>query len=329
VCVYGAGSVGCYVGGRLAAAGADVVLVGRDRVGQQIAGGMRLTDLHGADLHVSQVPFSPEPAAAAGADLVLVTVKSGATGQVGSELATVLGPEAMVVSFQNGVSNTSVLRRQLTQQVLAGMVPFNVVQRGGGAYHQASDGFLDVERSTALTPYVEQFAAAGLPLTQHDDMPAVMWAKLLLNLNNAVNALSGLPLKEELSHRDYRRCAGLAQREALAVGASGGMRAARLTPLPAALLPRVLALPDAMFSRVAGGLLEIDPLARSSMLDDLETGRATEVDWINGEVVRLARGQGGTAPVNACLVELVHAAERGGRRDWPAAALFAALRSAH
>ena len=73
-------------------------------------------------------------------------------------------------------------------------------------------------------------------------------------------------------------------------------------------------------------MLAIDPLARSSMWEDLEAGRRTEVDWLNGEIVRLARGQDRAAPVNARLVELVRAAEAGGERNWRGAALLADLR---
>jgi len=96
--------------------------------------------------------------------------------------------------------------------------------------------------------------------------------------------------------------------------------------VPANWIPCVLALPDALFRLVAAGMLAIDPLARSSMWEDLQARRATEVDWINGEIVRLAERLGRAAPVNARLVALVHAAEQGGRRRWSGAELLAALR---
>lgn len=93
--------------------------------------------------------------------------------------------------------------------------------------------------------------------------------------------------------------------------------------------PRLLALPDGLFARVGGRMLAIDPLARSSMSDDLAAGRATEVDWINGEVVRLAGRLGRVAPVNARLCALVHDAERRAARPaWAGEALLAELRRA-
>ncbi len=156
----------------------------------------------------------------------------------------------------------------------------------------------------------------------------MQWAKLLLNLNNSVNALSGLPLKEQLSQRSFRRCAALAQEEALALLSRAGNRVARLTPIPPALIPKLLSVPDWLFARLANQMLAIDPLARSSMWEDLEAKRTTEVDWLNGEIVRLARSQGRAAPVNARLLALVRAAEAGGERRWDGKALLADLQAA-
>ena len=331
ICIFGAGSIGCYVGGRLAAAGAHVSFVGRERLAKEIAAnGLRLTDYRGADLRLgaADVDYRIDPAIAAEVDLILVTVKSGATAEAGATLARLARPDAVVASFQNGIGNTEILQAALPGRiVLAGMVPFNVIRRGAGHFHQGTEGDLDIQHHAALAPFAESFAKAGLPLHQHADLAPVQWAKLLLNLNNAVNALSGLPLKAELSQRDYRRCFALAQREALALLDAAAIRPAKLTPLPPHWIPSVLRLPDALFRIIAAKMLAIDPLARSSMLDDLDAGRPTEVDWLNGEIVRLAGKLGRPAPVNARLAELVQVAEEGGRRNWPGDELLERLQS--
>jgi 2-dehydropantoate 2-reductase len=332
ICIVGAGSIGCYLGGRLLAAGADVTLVGRARIGSELgAHGLTLTDYRGSRWRVpaSGMPYVTDASAAASAELVLVTVKSAATPSVADELKPLLRPGTTVVSFQNGLGNADVLRAALPQHtVLAGMVPFNVMQPAPGAFHQGTGGELEVAASHALRPFVDDFRRAGLPLMERTDMMAVQWAKLLLNLNNAVNALANRPLKEQLSQRAYRRCLALAQSEALRLLTRAGIRPARLTPVPPAWIPRLLATPDALFARLGGKMLAIDPLARSSMSDDLAAGRATEVDWINGEVVRLAKRLGQQAPVNARLCALVHAAEAAvPRPNWSGPDLLAALRS--
>lgn len=332
-CVFGAGSVGCYLGARLQSAGAQVTFVGRPRIGERIdRHGLRYSDYRGSSgaLPASAVRFHLEPAVVGDADVVLVTVKSAATMAAAATLAPLLKPGAVVVSFQNGLRNATLLREALSRAaVLAGMVPFNVLACDDGRFHQGSSGDLMLEADAAVGAGVEAlFARAGLPLRRRTDMPAVQWAKLLLNLNNAVNALAGVPLREELSQRGYRRCLAAAQREALGLLRQRGIALPKLTGVPARWFPTLLELPDAVFRRAARAALAIDPLARSSMWEDLEAGRATEVNWINGEVVMLARDLGCTAPVNAMFTSLVHDAERGGRRDWRADALWHVVRSA-
>ena len=331
ICVFGAGSIGCYVGGRLAATGTRVTFIGRPRLAAEVRQhGLRLTDWLGADLRVApdDVRFDTTPDVARKADLVMVTVKSAATAEVGGDLARLLKPGAVVVSFQNGIHNAEVLRElNPGATVLTGMVEFNVLNRGAGAFHHGTEGGLDVQAHPALAPFLPAFAAAGLPLRQHGDMAGVMWAKLQLNLNNAINALAGVPLKEELSQRAFRRCIALAQRELLSLLEAAGIEPARIK-LPPRWLPALLDVPDGVFRVLAGKMLAIDPLARSSMWEDLQAGRATEIDYLNGEVVRLAASLNRTAPVNGRLVALVLEAEKGGRRDWTGPELLAELQQA-
>jgi 2-dehydropantoate 2-reductase len=323
--VFGAGAVGGYVGGCLAAAGVPVVLVGRAaRMAALRESGLRLTDLGGGERFTRAFRATDDPSALAGADLVLVAVKSAQTAEAGRALAPVLRPGATVLNLQNGVRNAGSLAAALPGVgILSGMVPFNVVAGPGGLLHRATSGRIAVDR--AVAPFAPLFARAGLPLDLRDDMEAVLWGKLLLNLNNPVNALSGLPLKAELSLRDYRRAVALAQDEALALlKAEGRVRPAQLAALPPSLVPTVLRLPDPVFRRLAAGMLAIDDSARSSMADDMDADRPTEVDWINGEVAALARRLGRRAPVNETLCALVHA----GRRPIPAPELLDRLRAA-
>jgi 2-dehydropantoate 2-reductase len=328
ICVYGAGSIGCYVGGRLAATGAEVAFVGRRRLADEVAAhGLTLTDLRGAELRVASPRYATAPDAVAEADLVLVTVKSAATADTADQIAAHLRPGAVVVSLQNGLRNAAALREKLPgATVLAGMVAFNVVRTGEGRFHCGTDGGLEVQDAPAFDALAAPFDRAGLPLGRHADLTGVQAAKLLLNLNNAVNALAGRPLKAELSQRAFRRCLALAWREALAAYKAAGITPAKTAGVDSRLLPALLGLPDAVFTRAAARMLAIDPLARSSTWDDLEAGRPTEVDYLNGEVALLAAEHGLAAPVNERLTALVHAAEQGGRRDWTGPELLAELR---
>ena len=315
IAVLGAGSIGAYVGGALIAAGADVMLIGRARMCEQVAlHGLTISDMDGrnSSLSAAQVHCGEDPAELAGAALVLVTVKSADTEGVAHLLAQYAAPDALVVSLQNGIGNADVLRRALPgRTVLAGMVPFNVVQLPGSRFHRGTEGSLMVEASPALAPWLPMFEVAGLPLVQRTDFVAVQWGKLLMNLNNPVNALSGLPLKAQLSDRDYRRCLALLIDEALHALAAAGIAPAQIGKVPPTRLSRLMRLPNWLFTRVASSALRIDPEARSSMWEDLQAGRRTEIDYLNGAVVALAEKFGLDAPANRRIVALVHQAQQG------------------
>jgi 2-dehydropantoate 2-reductase len=313
IIVFGAGSIGCYVGGALLAAGADVLLIGRGRMHQRIAQhGLLLTDLNGGSnrLEPAQVPYSENPADLAVADLILVAVKSADTIDAASAIQRHAKQSALVVSLQNGVGNAEVLRERLAGwHVLAGMVPFNVVQMADGRFHRGTEGELMVEASPLIEAWQPIFQAARLPLQPRSDFNEVQWGKLLLNLNNPVNALSGLPLREQLSRRAYRCCLALLIEEALSVLHAAGIRPAKVARVAPRLLPLLLRLPDSVFRHVAGAMLRIDPQARSSMWEDLQAGRRTEIDYLNGAVVTLAESIGCPAPANRRITAMVRAAQ--------------------
>ena len=315
IIVFGAGSIGTYVGGALLASGADVLLIGRTRMRERIScDGLELTDLHGRRVQLvgTQVPYLEDHAALADADLILVTVKSADTATAAQVIRQHAKSNALVLSLQNGIGNVDCLRAALpTWTVLAGMVPFNVVQMPGGRLHRGTAGELMVEASSALGEWHSLFAAAHLPLLEQTNFKAVQWGKLLLNLNNAINALSDLPLKTELSQRAYRRCLAALMDEARQVLRVAGIVPVKVARVAPNLIPTLLRLPDSVFKRVAASMLHIDPEARSSMWEDLQAKRRTEVDYLNGAVVRLAESLGRDAPLNRRIVDLIRAAENG------------------
>lgn len=325
--------IGLYLGGLLASH-ADVTLIGRQAMLAPLAGGLRLTDVDGLDVTISgdRLRLTTDPAALAGADLVLVTVKSMGTAEAAATLAAHAPESACIISFQNGVSNPDVLRAAMPgRTVLAGMVPFNVAQRSPAHFHRGTAGGLKVEAAVALEPFEIVFAKAGLPLELSSNIVGVQWGKLLVNLNNAINALSGTSLADELRQRDYRRAWAMSMAEGLKLAHAAGIELVDPLPMPLALMPQIMRLPDSLYRYVlasaSGGRVRVDPHARSSMADDLARGRATEVDFLQGEVVRLAGQLGRKAPVNARLVALVRAAEAGAA-PLSAKALLAELKAA-
>ncbi len=327
VVVHGAGSVGCYIGAAWSLAGLPVTLVGRAQVKDEIAAnGLTVTDSdrRRIELRPDEVDFSISPKALARADIIALCVKSAATEQAAKEIARHGRRGAAVISFQNGIGQGKVLTAALPGfEILQGMVPFNVARLGNGRWHKGVAGSLWAQDAPVTRALAEKIGKGpgGLRLAQ--DMTGIAWGKLLINLNNAVNALSGKTLLEQLAERDYRRVVAASQVEALEILDAAGIRPAQVGPISPRLLPHVIAAPNLLFRNVVLKAQKIDADARSSMADDFAAGRKTEVDYLNGEVVRLARSLGRRAPVNERIVELVRQAEAGVERSWSAAALRA------
>lgn len=328
VLVYGAGAIGQFLAAALADAGCRVHCVARAPVVQALRErGLRMQRIDGRTVQVAAgaIGASETLAEAPSPALVLLTVKSAATRDAGADLAAHCPSGTPLISFQNGIDNPERLRAAAPPlTVLTGMVPFNVVQPEPGVVRQATEGQLACEDHPAARVWTAAFAAAGLPLALHADMLAVQWGKLLLNLNNPVNALAGIPLREQLLRRGYRRVLATLQGETLGVLARAGIRPAKVTPLPPSLLPRLLRLPTPLFRALAARMLKIAPEARSSMYDDRVAGRTTEIDELCGAVIRLAEANGIDAPCNRRIRDLVLRAPKG--RYYSEAELLATLR---
>ncbi|MBO6903294.1 MAG: 2-dehydropantoate 2-reductase [Rhizobiaceae bacterium] len=327
IAIFGAGSVGCFVGGLWHQAGREVTLIGRPSIRSAVRdNGLRLTGHDGLDLVLHDIGFETEPSAMADAGVVVVTVKGPATADAALQIAAHAPAEAIVLSLQNGISNVDILRHALPgRTVLRGMVGFNVAWLGNDRLHRGTSGMLAAERHPATEELARLLRATPGELVLTDAPLELAWGKLLLNLNNAVNALSGKTLLAQLSERAYRRVLAASMREALGVLAAAGIEPSRVGPLPPKLIPAFVSAPDIVFNTIGLRLQKIDANARSSMADDFAAGRPTEIDFLNGEVVRLAERIGRTAPFNARIVELVREAEAGGRRTWAGEELLAAV----
>jgi 2-dehydropantoate 2-reductase len=315
IAIAGAGSIGCFVGGLLAATGRDVALLARPRVIEEIkANGLRLTGFDGLDRTVatSQLRFSEDPAILNGAGVVLVTVKSADSADIADVIAEHTPSDAVTVSLQNGVGNIAVLRERLRRRrVLGGMVPFNVVAAGHGRFHRATSGDIVIEQDG--TTIAEQLSVPGLKLRTTSDIAGVQWGKLLVNLNNGLNALSGLTLQEQLAQWPWRRLLADQMAEGLAALKAEGVRPVSPTSIPSYFTPHLLRLPDPIFNRLLGRTMKIDPEARSSMSEDLQRGRRTEIDYLQGVIAGIAERHGLPAPLSRRVVALIRRAEAEGK----------------
>ncbi len=332
--IVGAGSVGCYVAGQLLAAdAADVILVGRDRRRSELdAHGIHVRGVAGnADVAPERVRCETEPDVLAEVDVALLCVKSAQTAELAPTLASILPAGALVVSLQNGLRNARTLVERLGEaRVVPAIVGFNVVSKGAGVFHSGMNGPIVLEQrpDRRFAPLVAALQHTGLPVETVPDIASDQWTKLLVNLNNAVSALSGAPTRDLLLVPGYRRVVADVIDEARRVLRAAGIRPAKLRGVPIGLMPAMLRLPTPLVRLVTRAQMKVDPEARSSMWEDLTKGRPTEVDYLNGEIVRLAERVSIEAPLNRRIVELVHQAEtsRAGSPRLSPEALSEALR---
>jgi 2-dehydropantoate 2-reductase len=279
--------------------------------------GLTLTSFEGSERKVEprQMTLSDDPRIFADVSMVLVTVKSADTAEIADAIARHAPPDSVIVSLQNGVGNAAELRQRLAGRVvLAGMVPFNVMALGEGRFHRATSGDIVIEQDDADT--ARRLSVPGLRMRASADIAGVQWGKLLFNLNNALNALSDLPLRQQLAQRSWRRLFADQIAEGLAAIRAEGIRPVSSTPIPVGWTPSLLRLPDSLFGMLLGRTMKIDPQARSSMWEDLRRGRRTEIDYLQGVITEIADRRGLQVPLSRRIVALIKRAE-GERKGSP------------
>lgn len=294
IAVMGAGAVGCYFGGLLARAGHEVVLIARPAHVQAIRRhGLRMETL-AFDV---QVPLqaSTEASSVRGAECVLVCVKSSDSALAAAAMAPHLDCAATVFSLQNGVDNAERLQAVLERPVVAAVVYVATEMAGPGHVRHHGRGDLVLAPSPASSALAAALAAAGVPVQVSDNVAAALWAKLVLNCAyNALSALTGLPYGPIVHHAELDTAATLADvvRECQAVAQASGIA------LPATLLQDVLGLAATM------------PAQHSSTAQDLARGRRSEIDHLNGFIVRRGAALGIATPTNRLLHTLVRLVEQ-------------------
>ncbi len=289
IAVMGAGAVGCYYGGMLARAGYDVTLIGRaPHVAAIRAAGLRL-ETRAFDARVP-LGASTEAASAAGAALVLCCVKSSDTEAAGAQLAPHLAEGAVVLSLQNGVDNAPRLEATLGRRVIATVVYVGTEMAGAGHVLHHGRGELVLGAAPEAAEIAALLSAAGIPASVSPDVVGELWAKLILNCAyNALSAITRLPY-------------GVLRQQ---VGVEGAMRDVVAECLAVARASGVTVPGDAWeaVERIARTV----PQQYSSTAQDVMRGKPSEIDHLNGFVVREGARLGVPTPVNRVL----HAAVRG------------------
>jgi 2-dehydropantoate 2-reductase len=296
IAVIGAGAVGCFYGAMLLRAGHDVTLIGRQT---------HVDAINAQGLYFESPIFTgfiPAKAATDIADLtppdlVLFAVKSGDTDDTAAALRPILKPDTIVLSLQNGVDNPQRLRAIVSQPVIAAAVYVAAEMPGAGHIKHNGRGELVVGASPQSEALAKLLSDASVPTTIADDIDAVQWSKLINNCAyNALSAVAGIAYGEMFKVDGVPDIVTNAVVECLAVARACGIS------LPADLLDKTLALAASM------------PLQQSSTSQDLARGKPSEIDFLNGFIVRKGAEHGIPTPTNHALQVMVKLVERSGSR---------------
>jgi len=310
IAIFGAGSIGCYVGGFLASSDPTVTLFGRDRLASIVkANGLTLTQSSSDPIHIKNVAYETDLAGLSSADIIILTVKSQDTETASQQIAEHVSKNAAIVSLQNGVSNVACIKSVLSDhKVYGAMVPYNVMNMGEGRFHRGTGGDLVFEKGPETDELVRRFAAVGLDAEATTEIAGVQWSKLLINLNNALNLLSDEPLVTELGQRAYRSIWSDMIEEGLSVLEAAGIEPKVISGPDPIKLRKLIKLPNFIYLPIVKRITHIDPEARSSMWEDLKYGRSPEIDYLQGEISRLGRELSVHTPVCDRVIVLVKTA---------------------
>jgi 2-dehydropantoate 2-reductase len=306
VAVVGAGAVGCYFGGMLARAGAPVTLIGRTPHVEAInRDGLFVDSIHFKE-HV-RVSAATELAAARDTQLVLFSVKTVDTESTAKLLAPYLAPDTLVVSLQNGVDNAERIDFAAGIHAISAVVYIAASMIGLGRVKHSGRGDLIIGDASGnpssnhdaseseVAEVAATFARAGIPCRVSANITAELWEKLIMNC--AYNALSAL---SQAKYGRIARDAGSIEMirqvviEAVAVGKAAGVPLSADTLVAAALTLGSEAMPEAV----------------SSTAQDIARGKPTEIDSLNGFLVRRGAEMGVPTPINQTLYSLVKLLEQ-------------------
>jgi 2-dehydropantoate 2-reductase len=294
IAIVGAGALGSAFGAGFIRAAHDVTLidVDADLVGALNATGLTIVD--GAQRTHVAVRATTDPTSIANADLVMVFVKAYDTNEAAQMISPFLGAEKVLATLQNGLGAGDVLARYHRGARIVCGVTYHGATRiePGLVRHSVGPTFVgpyEVGDPGAAQPLTRACADAGWPARQMADVAPAVWKKLLLNCTNAVAALTGMNAAAELSDPHVRRLLHDVVEEGIAVAHALGHTGIELEAC--------LRDMDEVLGRAGEG--------RASMLQDFDAGRRTEIDALNGAIVRAAEHLTIGVPINRALLSLV------------------------
>ncbi|KAJ3380848.1 hypothetical protein HDU92_005747 [Lobulomyces angularis] len=309
VVIYGTGLIGMFLASHLInTREVNVYLIGRQSTFNRIEDTVETTSINGFKTRVNKTElnffstFQSLPSEIQKPDYLILTMKRQDTEAAIKDIDFSHG-KTTIVALQNGARQAEKILEYLEDvNIVEGMWPFNVVESSPGKYQQSSSGSIYLTESEKGIQLKDIFVSSNLECNVSKDMDGILYGKLLINLNNAVCALSGLPILKELQSTQYRRIWANCIWEGLKCYAAAGIYPISFTFIPLWIFPWILWFPFPMFvfQKIGETVFKVNNTTTSSLYEDLKNKKPTcEIEYLQGEIVRL--GEEMKVPTPVCL----------------------------
>ncbi len=317
--VIGLGAVGSIIGGLLAKSGEEVILIGKTNQVEEIRNkGIKINGLNNS-IHVDNVEVSTDLSLVSDSDVIIICVKSQDTQNLAEELNKFIKKSTIIISLQNGVRNSKILKEVTGNTVFSGIILFNALYNNPGDVTLTLKGGLILETNSLYKEKVEGFIKVlneyKIETILETNIQGFLWSKLVVNLQNAVTALTDQTIKDSIVNKDSRAIIIATMKEGLDILQKSKIPYKTLPDIDPKITIRRLKILNSVLLKFGSKILKLNKTARSSMWQSLYRGRPTEIDYINGEIIDLAKNHDLKAPINKKLVELIKEAEKNNKTN--------------
>ena len=296
IAIIGAGAMGSLYGGKLSLAGNQVILYDIyqqhvDRINEE---GLIIEEAETGKMEVARPKATSTAEEVKNTEIMIIFVKSNATEMAAKTFTKYAGPETIAVTLQNGVGNEEIIRANFgAKRTAAGVTSQGVTFLGPGKIRHAGSGpthlCMSDKKNAKLAPFVELLNKAGFEAYLEKNIESLIWSKLIINVGiNALTAIFGLPNGRLLDFEETKEIMADLVKEAVSITRAKGIELTYDNPLETVM-----------------EVAKKTALNRSSMLQDFDKKKATEIDFINGAIVREAVNLGIEVPVNMTVTRLI------------------------
>lgn len=317
--VFGAGLIGGFLGGALHKAGLKPVLIGRGKALGRLQLPLTVSCIDGDSITINNTlayeasQFEKVLQKHVKFNFIWLTTKAVGIIDTLAELKPFVGESTVIICCQNGLGSTEIIKENFPNNpIVKAVVVYNVAEVSDNHLHRGTEGEILIETHPAIPPnFASSLNTSLSPIKTHPNIEGVIWAKLQINLVNALNAVSNLPVKAMIRDRRYRHIYANILSELPAVAKAKGIKLEKIFKIPSWVIPTLLRLPDFLYRLIENSAVKMDETTRASMWWDIKEGRKTEIDFIQGALLREAKQLNIECPFNQSVFDALRALEEG------------------